>query len=105
MISRARSSNCRRQWNSTPTSRRRTKISAAPSRNPGACARRGTGAVFRSSGDLDPTYVIARNNLALALVQMGHVPEAIEQFQLVLQIDPQNAKARDSLEKLQAIKR
>ena len=54
---------------------------------------------------INPSYVAAHNNLGLAFTQTGRIPEAMEQFQKVLQIDPDNANARASLLKLQASQR
>ena len=58
------------------------------------------------AGDFSVHYELARlaeerDNLALALCQAKRVPEAIEQFQAALAIDPRDESARNALEKLQ----
>jgi Tfp pilus assembly protein PilF len=44
--------------------------------------------------------VAAHDNLGLAFAQAGRITEAMAQFQIALQLDPNDEKARQSLDKL-----
>lgn len=46
---------------------------------------------------LDPKIAAAHENFGVALAQLGHVPEAIEQFQAALQLDPKTKQGHDNL--------
>lgn len=49
---------------------------------------------------LDPKYVHAQLNLGAVHYERGRVGQAIDEFERVLQIDPQNKPARDNLQAL-----
>ena len=49
-----------------------------------------------------PDNAALHDNLGLALEQAGQASDALDQFQIALRIDPNSAKARDNLAKLQA---
>ncbi len=67
---------------------------------PRRASPRGDRAV-REALKIDPALVLARDNLGRALAQTGHLPEAIEQFRMVLLINPDDAQARENLARLQ----
>ena len=51
---------------------------------------------------LAPSFVAARINLGILYYERHWVDQAIEQFNAVLMIDPQNAMARSALDQIQA---
>jgi tetratricopeptide (TPR) repeat protein len=50
---------------------------------------------FRAAAELDTQMVLARVNYAMALVALQRLPEALEQFQIVIDQDPNHAVARE----------
>ncbi len=58
---------------------------------------------FNAALKLRPAHLNARHNLAVILSMKGRVNEAIEQFSIILQYDPQHA-ARQNLEAARALK-
>jgi tetratricopeptide (TPR) repeat protein len=56
---------------------------------------------YRTAVNLAPHFVAARINLGILEANRGNTDEAIRQFESILQIDPQNRKAKEALEQLQ----
>jgi tetratricopeptide (TPR) repeat protein len=52
---------------------------------------------YRKFLELEPANVEARNTLGTALIQQGHVREAIDQWQEVLTTQPENGNAASNL--------
>ena len=54
---------------------------------------------------LNPSFPVAHLNLGLALVQLGQLDEAEQQFEETLRLDPTNSKAADYLAQTRALKK
>jgi cytochrome c-type biogenesis protein CcmH/NrfG len=52
----------------------------------------------------DPKRIVARTNLAIALASRGHVDQAIAELRQILQIAPDYAPARDTLQQIDSRK-
>ena len=52
---------------------------------------------YRKFFELEPASVEARNTLGTALIQQGHLTEAIDQWQESLAIQPENGNAASNL--------
>jgi Flp pilus assembly protein TadD len=62
-------------------------------------------AAYEETIALAPTFTAARINLGILLANTGKMEEAIEQFEAVLQIDPNDPRARSALEQLDVVQR
>ena len=62
-------------------------------------------AAYGEAARLRPDYYRVHFNLALALQNLNRIDEAVEQYKLTLQLQPDHEAARKELEKLQAVRR
>ena len=53
---------------------------------------------------LNPNFPVAHLNLGMALVQLGKLDEAEQQFKETLRLDPTNSKVADYLLQVRALK-
>jgi Tfp pilus assembly protein PilF len=58
-------------------------------------------AEFLKAIEIDPEHIDARLYLSLLYADMGELQKAIQQLRTILEIDPNNAGARDFLKKIQ----
>jgi superkiller protein 3 len=61
-------------------------------------------AAFQRALELDPNYALAHNNLGIVLEAQGKRPEALRQYRLALDANPDYEDARFNLQRLQTPK-
>jgi len=62
-------------------------------------------AVYERLVALEPADIEARTNLGVAYARQGRLDSAVRQWEAVLKIDPDNANARQNIEKATKLQR
>ncbi len=57
---------------------------------------------FAEAVRLNPKFALAHLNLGVALIRQGRIEEAAKRFRATLELEPDNAKAREYLELLRS---